>query len=306
MKESLEVSMLPWYFFGLLTAIFAAAASIVGKHTLFKEHAMEFATTLALINALLFTPFLFSVDYGAIPLHGYAIMILTAMLAAIAFLLVTKAIRHLPMSVASPLLSIGPAVTALLAFFMLGETLSPVNLAGLILIILGVYVLEHLRGVSLAQNLKIIFAQKYVRFILLALVLYAAISTADRYLLSPPSIGGVGIPVMDYLAIVHVLISVMYLTMLSFFYDGWRGIQHGIKKAWLPILIIGLLTVSHRIAFGFALSDPAGKVGLAEGLKRTAALFATIVGGELFHEKNMLRRVFSCFVILGGVLLIIL
>lgn len=287
--------------YGLLTAVLAAAAAVTIKHTLFREHAMEFAATLALVAALITAPRLFYIDYAAIPLHAYALLITIALLGATAYLFVAKAVRHMPISLSSPLLVLGPAFSALMAFFVLKETLTLTNITGLALVIGGVYTLEHHHGVSIRKNLGLISKNKHIKYILVALLLYATTGTADRYLLNT-----LGMNVFDYLALVHVLIAGFFFLLLWLFYDGMEGIKHGFKNALIPIVIVAILTLGYRYTQSAAFSLAEGKLGLVEALKRTSALFVTIVGGSLFHEKELPQRIFATLIIIGGVLLIII
>lgn len=294
-----------WFVYGLLSAILAAAAAIVIKHTLFREHAMEFATIVAIINAALTAPFLFTINYSTIPFSDYALLLLNALLAGIAFFLVTKAVRHMPISVSSPLLALSPAFAAMFAFILLNERMSPHNLAGLLFIIIGVYILEHKVGISLSANIKLIFKQKYIKYILIALFLYAASGVAGRHLLAPSPYGS-GMSPFHYLALVQLFIAFFFIALQGFFYGGLKDIRHGLKIAWLPVLFIAILTVGHRFMEASALSLIDGKLGLLEALKRTSAFLTTIIGGELFHERHLLRNVFATCVIIGGVLLVII
>jgi len=293
--------VLEWYIYGLLTAVLAAAAAITIKHTLFKEHAMEFAATLALVVAAITAPRLPYIDYAAIPLAAYALILLVALLAATAYLFVTKAVRHMPISMSSPLLVLGPAFSAILAYFILGETLTPINIAGLVLVLGGVYTLEHHPGVSLKKNLQLIGQQRYIKYLLAALVLYATTGVADRYILNTLNLN-----VWDYLALVHLFIAGFFFFLLWLFHDGKEGIKHGLKNALLPIIIIALLTLSYRYTQSVAISMAEGKLGLVSALKRTSALLVIFVGGSLFHEKDLPQRIFATFIIIGGVLLIII
>lgn len=292
-----------WYFFGLIAAVLGAAAAIVMKHTLIREHALEFATILAIVNALLTAPFLTTLKINSIPLHGYALLILIALLDAIAYFLVVKATRHMPLSLSSPVLVLGPAVTAVFAFFIIGERIPAVGVFGLLLIVLGLYLLEHQPGITIRKNMRLLSRHRYVRYILIALVLYAVASTGTRYLLVP---SGLDMSPTHFLGLVHIGVALFLFALLTFFYDGHKGVMHGLKEAGLPILIVGLLTVSYRYSQSVAYSMVEGKAGLVEALKRTSTLLVIAVGGSLFHEKHLPHRIFATLIIIGGVLLIII
>ena len=70
------------------------------------------------------------------------------------------------------------------------------------------------------------------------------------------------------------------------------------------ILLVALLTVGYRY-MGIHAIDRVS-VGLASGIKHTSALFVTLIGGELFHEKQLARRVVACVIMIAGAFLLLL
>ena len=46
--------------------------------------------------------------------------------------------------------------------------------------------------------------------------------------------------------------------------------------------------------------------GLVIAVKRMSAFFVVLIGGELFHEKNLLRKSIACLIMLAGAGLIVL
>jgi len=137
-----------------------------------------------------------------------------------------------------------------------------------------------------------------------ALLLYGACTVGDRYFLGPAGIG-LGVPVTSYLAIMQVLIAVIFLVLLTVFHDGVRGIGHGLATAWAPLVAIAVLTVAYRLSQGYAATFAAGKIGLVTSVKRTSVLFATLLGGELFHEHHFLQRAVAAGIIVLGIVLLV-
>lgn len=297
--------MILWYVFSLLAALLSAFAAIVSKKTLFKEHATEFSVTLALFNAIITAPILFTIDYASIPLIGYVSVFIISMFAGAAFILVQKAVRHSPVSLSSPMLAIAPMVTAIFAFVFLGESLTFLQIVGLILVIVGVILLSHKHGTNLKKDFYELIKSKTLHLILMALVLYAVCRTFERYIYGPIEIGGLGLVVWEIIAIAHVLIFLFMAIYISIFYDGWKGIKHGIISSWKPVLLIALLTVGYRISQSYAVTFVGGKVAMVSVIKKTSALMVTIVGGTLFHEKNLLQRSIACVIVIVGILLML-
>ncbi len=290
-----------WYMYAILAAVLTSAVALLDKKLLFRKHAMEFVAIIAIANAVIgvIVALVAGADYS-FPSFVYSFMVLVALIASVAFLYTAKAIRHMPVSLSSPLFALGPLLTAIVAFLFLGETLTIINMVGVLFVVVGVYILEHSAGISVLNNFRVMFKQKYFHYILIALILYAISSTFDRYVLNT-----LKIDVLAYLSIVQVLIAVFFTILVWYFYD-LHDISKGLRELWLPVLLVAVLTVGYRYSQSLALSLAEGKVALVTSIKRSSALLTTIIGGQLFHEKHYLRNVFASFVIITGVVLIIL
>jgi uncharacterized membrane protein len=75
-----------------------------------------------------------------------------------------------------------------------------------------------------------------------------------------------------------------------------------LKKEWKFLLLVAILTSLHRWMQGEATALAA--VGLVIAIKRSSALFTTVIGGELFKEKDLMRKSIACLIMIGGVFLI--
>ena len=285
--------------FAFLAAILTAAASVIEKRTLMREHALEFSSVLAMFNMILAIPFFFLIDYSKIAIFPLVCTFFVSMCGAVAFLLVSKSVRHMELSSASPLLVLSPGVTAVLAFLVLGEALSLFQIGGLILLMFGAYVLQLKNHHGLLEPLKVFRRSKYIHYIFIALVLYGVCSVMDRYIL-----GYIGFQIEAYMAFVHVFLAANLFLMLYLFHDGVRGIIHGVKSAGWWIFVVALLTVSYRY-FQFEAVKIAS-AGLVIAIKRSSVLFCVLLGGELFHERNIGRKLLAAGIMLAGLLMVVL
>jgi len=288
-----------WVIYAFACAFFASAAAIVQKKTLHKQHAMEFSASVALLNLLISLPLFFFIDYSNLQFWPLVIVFFVSILAAIAFLLISKSVRHMEISSASPLLVLGPGITAVLAFLLLGEKLTLLQSTGIAILIFGSYVLELKNHHDLFHPLRVLKQSKYVYFIILALFLYALCGVNDRLILSR-----FGMEPITYLAFAHVFLAFHFLVMMTIFYGGFKDIKNGIRNAQPWIFIAAIFIVSYRFAQIHAVSI--AYVGLVLPIKRMSALITTIVGGELFKEHNLMRKSIACVIMVLGVVLIVI
>ena len=284
-----------WYFFAILTALLTAAAAIVEKKTLLKEHAMEFSAVLAVFNFLIALVLLPYINFN-FSLKILVMIYTASVLATIAFLFIAKAVRHMDISVVSPLLSFSPAVVAGLAFFILGEKISYMQLGGISLLIIGSYILElHNHGTK--KIFTKTFKSNYFYYIFLALILYAFCSILDKLILN-------SISPLTYIPIVHFFIAINFIVLICIFHNGFKGIKHGVKSAGKWIFLVAVLVTGYRLSQAQAVSMT--YVSLVIPIKRMSAFFATVIGGKVFHEKNLAKRTLACVIMLAGAFLVIL
>jgi len=288
-----------WLVYALLCAFLVAAASIVQKKTLIKNHAMEFSATLAMITLIICLPMFFFIDYSSINVTALMIIYGVALLGSIAFLLVAKSIRHMELSEAAPMLVLGPGITAVFAFLFLGEKLTQLQVIGIAVLIFGSYLLELKHFHDIWHPIRIMKQSKYYYFIIGALFLYAICSIGDRYVLSHYNFD-----LLAYMAFAHMFLAINFLIMISIFHNGMRGIIAGAKNMGVWLLLAAMLTVGYRFAQMAAVKLT--YVGLVLPIKRMSALFVTLIGGELFHEHHLKRKAAACAIMLAGLMLVVL
>jgi drug/metabolite transporter (DMT)-like permease len=289
---------MPWYILPLVSAILISIATIIEKKVLTKEHASEFSTVFAMFNAVLCVPFIFFADFSNLTIGRVLVIYFASLLGTLSFLLTAKSTRHMEVSASSPWMILAPAVAAILAFIFLGEKLSAIQVIGMIHMIVGLYILQSHRHSSIWDPLREIYASKYIHFILFSLLLYSICALIDRTLLSKYNVD-----FMAYMFIAHMFIAINFFIISYVVYGGTKEINHGIKTYGWLILLLSIITVTHRTSTILAISTTA--LGLVLPIKRLSALFITIIGGELFHEKNLTRKIIACLIMLAGVIFIV-
>jgi drug/metabolite transporter (DMT)-like permease len=288
-----------WIYLAITAAILTSAATLTAKKTLIKEHAMEYSTVLALIVLVISTPLLFFIDYSKLQLLPVVILFFTAIIGAIAFLLAAKSIRHMDISDSSPLFALGPGITAILALIFLKEFLTIPQSIGIALLIIGAYVLETKSTLRLLDPIKTFKKSKYIHYIIIALILYGITTIADRYILYH-----LDMQVEAFIIIAHFFLALHFLIMIHIFHDGFKGVKHGLKNAGWWIFLVALFTLGYRYSQTSAIKIT--NVALVLSIKRMSTLFTILIGGEIFHEGKIFRKIIATLILLVGATLIIL
>ncbi|MEK6963520.1 MAG: DMT family transporter [Nanoarchaeota archaeon] len=285
-----------WYVYVLSGAFLLALADVWTKKLLFKEHSLEFLSTRAvttLVLLLIVAPF-------APKLPSWPVLLLiffVSLTISISLWLEIKALKHLEISVMEPLFNLSPLFLVVFAYFFLGERLSWLQGVGVVCLIIGAYILEGISHKNLLAPLQKLFSSSPMICLLSALVLFSAVSTFEKYLF------GHAVAALTYVYFVWVFICLDLIILDAFLYR-LKWVRSDLKKyGWLTFLVSFLHLSSitlHLVGVSLA------PVSLALPTRRLSTLFATFLGGKLYHEKGLSHRVLACCILLAGVILIII
>ena len=157
-----------------------------------------------------------------------------------------------------------------------------------------------------SQSLKEIFSpfnvfikSKYHRFIILALLLFTASSILDKLLLIKLELSPVSLTAFQ-----HIYFAGLFAIIFFIFRKKIKplpAIDYKKNIGW--ITLISVLTIGYRftqvVAVGMA------SVALVIAIKRTSVFWATIIGGKIFSDKDLLKRSIAAILILIGAILIL-
>lgn len=288
--------MLPWWFFAIGAAVFGAVREIFRKKGTQREHSMEFAvtrSTLAAIFGLLLIPFMtFKYDIRAV-----MIIYFVSILGSIGIYLTTKSLKHADISEVTPLHNLTPGFLAVLAFLLLGESLSLMQAAGIVLLVIGSYVLEtdH-RGfwISFVRHMK----SRYVDYAIIASLIFAITALMEKYVINVYTLP------FDFLFLLWIFISLNFIFISSIMHDGIFGIRHCLRLKFKEVTLTAFFSFLSNAFYVYALS--LAYVSLVIPIRRLSTLITVIVGGELFHEDALLRKSIACAIMILGACFIIL
>jgi transporter family protein len=287
-----------WFLLSFGAAILTAFSSILEKKVLIKEHAMEFSATLAFSILLLSLPLFFFVDYNSLSLFFLVSIFFLCFLGALAFLFVAKSVRHLEVSEVSPILNLTPGVVVILAMIFLGEVLTIKQFSGVFLLLFGMYAIQLKEMKDFFKPFKFFKQKEYLKYILIAILLYSTLSIFDRFFLF-----NYGVSPITYVAFAHLFLAIHFLILLTIFHDGYKGIKKGFSKFGFWIVGMSLIVIAYRLSQTMAIKI--AYVGLAVAVKRTSVFFTILLAGRFFHEKNIKKKLLSSAIMFLGVLLLI-
>ncbi len=289
-----------WYWLALSSALLSAFAAILQKKALNEINALNFTVIVSVFVALFSTFLIGKVDLSTAGSYSMLVLFGKSIINATAFLCIMIALKNLEISRALPVLAASPMAVALLAFILLGESLSLTEVLGMVLIVLGTYILELKKNENIIAPFRVFVESKYHRIILIALGLMSLSAILDKLLLT-----SFKLPPLTFLVMQNYFFLIIFL--LYRFLSGLKNrnekLFKGVSKNILIIIVlIAIATIGYR--WTQIEATKLGPVGLVIAVKRLSVLFAVVIGAKLFKEENYLRKVLATLTIVAGALLI--
>ena len=292
-----------WYYFVLFGAVANAFFTIISKKTLMKEHSMEFSAANSFLVFIFSLPLLFFVDIN-INTSQLSMIYLSSSLFTMAFLYGNKAVRHMDISIVAPLTTFFPVITAVLAIIFLNESLNFAQVIGIILLVMGAYALERRNKKSkLMDPLKMIFKSKYIHYLFISMLFFSFTYLIISYMTNASNPDYVS-PI-TFMLLLSAFVSFNYFIITMLFYNGIKTYKLGLKP--LTLMTMAALSISvYRLFQIIAISLPGSKLSLITSLNGVYVLGVVFIGGRLFHEHNIKRKIFSTIIMLVGIYLVLL
>lgn len=204
------------------------------------------------------------------------------------------AVKHLPVSLASPIRATSPIWTMLGGLILLSERPGVLQFAGMALTLVsfvGLSVAGRQEGVHFHRN-------RWVWWLVAGTFFNAASGLYDKFLL-----GRAGFRAPTVQCWFTVYLVVLFLP----FAIGWKlrwWTRHEFHWRWsIPLLALALLIADY--VYFRALQDPSALISVVASLRRASLLVAFSGGLLFFGETNGLRKLPAVIGILAGIVLTI-
>jgi len=296
-----------WMYLGLLAALF------LGLHNLCKKHAVRGNEVFPVLLGTITAGFLFIVPFyiGSIfypdatrelgfyieniPWTTHGFIVIKSMIMAASWILAYQALKHLPLTIVTPIRSAGPFFTFIGAIVIYKEAPNNWQWLGFFMIILSVIMYSQIgkkEGIHFKSN-------KWIFAIIGATFLGASSGLYDKFLiqgllLNPQTL-------QFWFCFYTILILLIILAITWFPYASKRK---AFKFRW-TIPAVGVLLQTADYFYFKALQDPEALIMLLSAIKRSQIIIAVVLGGILFKEKNKRKKLIPLAGIMIGVFLIL-
>ena len=296
-----------WMYLGLLAALF------LGLHNLCKKHAVQgnevFPVLLGTVSSgfLLLLPFYmgsfwfpefmqeiqFYITDIPWKTHGF-IFIKSAIMAA-SWLLAYQALKHLPITIVTPIRSAGPFFTFIGAITIYQEEPNLYQWIGFFLIIFSVLLYSRIgkkEGIHFKRN-------KWIFAIIGATFLGASSGLYDKFLIQSLTLNP---QTLQFWFSFYTILILLVILGITWFPNAEK--RKAFKWRW-SIPLVGILLVIADYFYFRALQDPEALIMLLSAIKRSQILIAVVVGGLVFKEQNKRKKLVPLAGIMAGVFLIL-
>ena len=211
------------------------------------------------------------------------------------WILAYQALKHLPLTIVTPIRSAGPFFTFIGAIIIYKESPNLYQWLGFFLIIFSVILYSRIgkkEGIHFKRN-------KWIFAIIGATFLGATSGLYDKYLIQSLHLNPQTL--QFWFCLYTILILLVILAITWFPYADKRS---AFKFRW-SIVAVGVLLQAADYFYFKALQDPEALIMILSAIKRSQLLIAVVIGGLVFKEKNKRQKLIPLAGIMLGVFLIL-
>lgn len=289
-----------WFPLALVCALTLGAADALTKHHFRDYRGWELVLLRFAVPGVLLLPLAIAHPIPAsVPPAFWGGMLVLVPLELVAMWLYMRAIRDSPLYLTLPYLAFTPVFNVLTGYLLLGETISTRGFAGILLVVLGAWLLnlnQSARGFlrSWFDPLRAVAHESGARTMLIVALIYSVTSALGKQVMqyaTPESFG----------AFYFVVLGGVVLVATVVFRPRGLGV---LVRRPLPLLLVGVLmavmVVTHFIAIAGV------EVAYFLAVKRSSLIFGIVFAMILFHERPARRHLYASLLMIGGVALILL
>ena len=281
------------------------SAALLGCYDFFKKVSLKDNSVIAVLflntifSTIIFAPFAILSSIGVIDgglFYVPSVDVCTHLLLLVKAVIVLSSwicgyigIKHLPITIVSPIQSTRPVLVLLGALFIFGESLNLYQWAGVLIAILSVFLLSRSgkrEGIDFVNN-------RWVAFVALAALFGAASALYDKYLMRS----------LDPLLVQFwfnlyqcLLMGVLFVVMNACFAS-----QRSRRFRWRwSIPLISLFLGMADFCYFSSLAYDDALIAVVSMIRRGSVVVSFIFGAYVLHEKNLKSKAIDLALIIIG------
>lgn len=295
-----------WAIWGIIAAVFLGIYDIFKKTSLNSNAVLPVLLISVFTSALIFTgalvgssvqPEFFKAIHLFVPtiqLKEHLLILMKAALVLSSWILAFFAIKHLPLTIVTPIRATAPFWTLTGALLIFSEHLSTLQWIGLLITLAFFYLFSttgKLEGIHFKTN-------KWIYLIIAATLLGSASSLYDKYIIRE----------VDRMAVQVWTGIYQFIILFPIVAFGWypnRKNTTAFQWRW-TIPLIGLFLVITDFFYFYALSYPESLISVLSGIRRSGVVIPFLFAAIFFREKNVKKKGLYLAGIITGVLFMVI
>lgn len=295
-----------WLFLAFVSAILLGSYEVFKKVSLKDNAVIPVIFISVLFSCLTLLPFLLisrlSPDtlkgtiffVPTVDLHAHLLFVLKAVIVLTSWQFAYFALKHLPLSLASPIKATQPVWTVVGALLIFGERLNAYQTAGVGVTLISFYLFSiagKKEGISLKTN-------KWFWFLVIATLTGALSGLYDKYLMKRYDVMSVQVYYTFYQAIIMGVITWLL----------WAPTRHKtttFKFKWAIFWISAFLVTADFVYF-YALSFPGSMISVVSTIRRSGVVVPFLYGAFVMKDKNIKLKIIDLIGVLIGMFLLYL
>ncbi|MFA5045738.1 MAG: DMT family transporter [Paludibacter sp.] len=295
-----------WIILAFISALLLGSYEVFKKVSLKDNAVIPVILVSILVSCLILTPFLFLSEFfpetiknsiyfvPRVNLHAHLLFILKAFIVLTSWLFAYFGLKHLPISLASPIKATQPMWTVVGALLIFGEKLNGYQVAGIGITLVSFFlfsVVGKKEGISLKTN-------KWFWYIVMATLTGALSGLFDKYLMKRYEVMSVQVYYTFYQAIIMGIITI-------FLWAPTRKKTTPFKFKW-AIAFISLFLVTADFVYFYALTLPDSMISIVSTIRRSGVIVPFFYGAIVMHDKNIKLKIYDLIGVLIGMYLLYL
>jgi transporter family protein len=295
-----------WGLFGIVTAILLGIYDIFKKTSLNNNAVLPVLLISVSTSALIFIPVIagswFYPDFfqsvnlyvPRISLIDHLQIFVKSIIVLSSWILAFFAIKHLPLTIVTPIRATAPLWTLIGALIIFSEKLNTLQWIGLLITLTFFYLFSttgKLEGINFRKN-------KWIFLIIGATLLGSASSLWDKYIVREID----RLSVQTWSGIYQLIILSL---IVGIFWYPKRKNSTPFQWRW-TIPFIGIFLVLSDFFYFYALSYPESLISVLSGIRRSGVIIPFIFAAIFFKENNIRKKGFYLAGIITGVFLMTL
>lgn len=276
------------------------SATLLGFYDVFKKQSLRgnAVLTVLLLNCLfssiIFLPALFYAPFGGWEVQKH--IVLKAFIVLSSWICGYYAMKHLPLTLVGPMNAMRPMLVLVGAMVLYGEQLNLFQWTGVLLAVSSFLLLKKggkKEGIDFGHN-------RWVLCLLAAVLLGTVSGLYDKFLLSSPEDGGLG---LNRLTVQSYFNFYQLAIMLPIVWLERRRGQAEAPFQWRwTIPLISIFICAADLAYFYCLSMDEAMISIVSMVRRGSVIVSFMVGAFVFHESNLKAKAVDLTLVLLGML----